>query len=85
MFVCFFLIAFSLPFSLGVIPEKAWRPAVPFYDFLAVMDDEAPGYAAQQHPQAKPAGRKVEGGEGTRRAGRETAFKPQTAPYHTEL
>lgn len=68
-----------------MIPEKSWRPPVPFHDFLAVMDEEAPGYAAQQRPKAKPAGKKLEEDEETRRAGRETDFKSQTAPHHTEL
>lgn len=65
-----------------MIPDKAWRPPVPFYDFLAVMDEEAPGAAAQQRPKAKPAGKNEEGDKKTRR---ETAFKPHTAPHHTEL
>ncbi|KAM9467049.1 thioredoxin domain-containing protein 16 [Clarias gariepinus] len=69
----------------GVIPDKAWRPPVPFYDFLAVMDEEAPGYAAQQRPKGKPADKKDEREKGTRHAGRATTLKPQTAPHHTEL
>lgn len=72
-------------FSLGVVPDKTWRPPVPFYDFLAIMDEEAPGYAAQQRPKAKRVGRKEEDDEETRSAGRETAFKPQTSSHHTEL
>ncbi|XP_058254828.1 thioredoxin domain-containing protein 16 isoform X1 [Hemibagrus wyckioides] len=68
--------------AVGVIPDKPWRPPVPFYDFLAVMDEEAPGSAAQRRPKAKPAGKNEEGDKKTRR---ETAFKPHTAPHHTEL
>lgn len=68
-----------------MISDKVWRPPAPFYDFLAVMDEEAPGYAAQQRPKAKPVGKKEEDDEETQHAGRETAFKPQTAPEHTEL
>ncbi|XP_060736419.1 thioredoxin domain-containing protein 16 isoform X1 [Tachysurus vachellii] len=71
--------------AAGVIPDKAWRPPVPFYDFLVVMDEEAPGYAAQRSPKAKPVGKKEEVDQETQHEGRETAFKPQTAPHHTEL
>ncbi|XP_053538942.1 thioredoxin domain-containing protein 16 isoform X3 [Ictalurus punctatus] len=71
--------------AAGVVPDKTWRPPVPFYDFLAIMDEEAPGYAAQQRPKAKRVGRKEEDDEETRSAGRETAFKPQTSSHHTEL
>ncbi|XP_026782684.3 thioredoxin domain-containing protein 16 [Pangasianodon hypophthalmus] len=71
--------------AAGVIPDKAWRPPVPFYDFLAVMDEEAPGYAAQQRPKAKHVVKKEEDDKKKRGAGRETAFKPQRTPRHTEL
>ncbi|XP_060789636.1 thioredoxin domain-containing protein 16 isoform X3 [Neoarius graeffei] len=71
--------------ATGVIPDKAWRPPAPFYDFLAIMDEEAPGYAAQQHLKAKPVDKKEEEDEETQHAGRETAFKSRTAPHHTEL
>ncbi|XP_073725326.1 thioredoxin domain-containing protein 16 [Misgurnus anguillicaudatus] len=37
----------------GVIPDKEWGPSVPFYDFLAIMDQEAPGYASQRGPKMK--------------------------------
>ncbi|XP_046711298.1 thioredoxin domain-containing protein 16 isoform X2 [Silurus meridionalis] len=69
----------------GVIPDQSWRPPVPFYDFLAVMDEEVPGYAAQQRPKEKPVGRKEVDDEQKRRAGKEMTFKPQTTSYHTEL
>ncbi|MBN3298842.1 TXD16 protein, partial [Amia calva] len=37
----------------GVISDGKWGPPVPFYDFLAIMDKEAPGFAAQRSPQSK--------------------------------
>ncbi|XP_072545094.1 thioredoxin domain-containing protein 16 [Salminus brasiliensis] len=63
----------------GVISDEAWGPPVPFYNFLAVMDEEAPGYAAQRGPKTKPGSKR-----GSER-GQETAFNPQTPPSHTEL
>ncbi|XP_019909919.1 thioredoxin domain-containing protein 16 isoform X3 [Esox lucius] len=37
----------------GVIGKDKWEPPVPFYDFLAVMDQEVPGYASQRSPKTK--------------------------------
>ncbi|XP_035388985.1 thioredoxin domain-containing protein 16 isoform X3 [Electrophorus electricus] len=54
----------------GAIPEVAWDPPVPFYDFLAIMDEEAPGYAAQRSPKVKPKGKKEQpAGEARQEAG----------------
>ncbi|XP_076151722.1 thioredoxin domain-containing protein 16 [Alosa pseudoharengus] len=39
----------------GVVPDERWEPSVPFFDFLSVMDEELPGYAAQRSPKAKTA------------------------------
>ncbi|KAL6477326.1 hypothetical protein MHYP_G00131610 [Metynnis hypsauchen] len=73
----------------GVVSDAAWGPPVPFYDFLAVMDEEAPGYAAQRSPKAKPGGKRgSERGQERSPAGRgetETAFNPQRPSAHTEL
>ncbi|KAL7872787.1 hypothetical protein AOLI_G00118580 [Acnodon oligacanthus] len=73
----------------GVVSDASWGPSVPFYDFLAVMDEEAPGYAAQRSPKTKPGGKRgSERGQERNPAGRgetETAFNPQTPPAHTEL
>lgn len=37
----------------GVVGDPRWTPAVAFYDFLSVMDQEAPGYASQRTPKTK--------------------------------
>ncbi|KAL2098499.1 hypothetical protein ACEWY4_004979 [Coilia grayii] len=39
----------------GVVPDDRWGPAVPFYDFLSVMDQELPGYATQRSARSKMA------------------------------
>ncbi|XP_062379571.1 thioredoxin domain-containing protein 16 [Sardina pilchardus] len=39
----------------GVVPDERWEPSVPFFDFLSVMDEELPGYAAQRSPKTKMA------------------------------
>ncbi|KAJ8411883.1 hypothetical protein AAFF_G00155210 [Aldrovandia affinis] len=41
----------------GVISDEKWGPPVPFYDFLSIMDQEAPGYAAQKTHKLKTRGR----------------------------
>uniref|UniRef100_A0A673G564 Thioredoxin domain-containing protein 16-like n=1 Tax=Sinocyclocheilus rhinocerous TaxID=307959 RepID=A0A673G564_9TELE len=41
----------------GLIPDGKWGPPVPFFDFLAIMDQEAPTYAAQRAPKIKTGGR----------------------------
>ncbi|KAF4102026.1 thioredoxin domain-containing protein 16 isoform X2 [Onychostoma macrolepis] len=41
----------------GLIPDGKWGPPVPFFDFLAIMDQEAPTYAAQRAPNMKTGGR----------------------------
>ncbi|KAL4656246.1 thioredoxin domain-containing protein 16 isoform X1 [Arapaima gigas] len=35
----------------GLILDEEWNPPVPFYNFLSIMDQEAPGYAAQRTPK----------------------------------
>ncbi|KAM6945711.1 thioredoxin domain-containing protein 16 [Aplochiton taeniatus] len=40
----------------GSMGDRRWAPAVPFYDFLAAMDQDVDGYAAQTHPKTKPRG-----------------------------
>ncbi|KAM4602145.1 thioredoxin domain-containing protein 16 [Polymixia lowei] len=37
----------------GMMADEHWTPAVPFYDFLSVMDQEVPGYAQQRTPKSK--------------------------------
>ncbi|XP_035234842.1 thioredoxin domain-containing protein 16 [Anguilla anguilla] len=44
----------------GVISDEKWGPPVPFYDFLSIMDQEAPGYAAQKAPRLKKRGKQAE-------------------------
>ncbi|KAJ8341122.1 hypothetical protein SKAU_G00334130 [Synaphobranchus kaupii] len=44
----------------GVISDEKWGPPVPFYDFLSIMDQEAPGYAAQKAPRQKKGGKQEE-------------------------
>uniref|UniRef100_A0AAY4AKR3 Thioredoxin domain-containing protein n=1 Tax=Denticeps clupeoides TaxID=299321 RepID=A0AAY4AKR3_9TELE len=39
--------------STGVVTDGTWTPAVPFYDFLSIMDEEMPGYASQRDPKTK--------------------------------
>uniref|UniRef100_A0A8C0Y768 Thioredoxin domain containing 16 n=1 Tax=Cyprinus carpio carpio TaxID=630221 RepID=A0A8C0Y768_CYPCA len=41
----------------GLIPDGKWGPPVPFFDFLAIMDQEAPTYAVQRAPKMKTGGR----------------------------
>uniref|UniRef100_A0A8C2PUW6 Thioredoxin domain containing 16 n=1 Tax=Cyprinus carpio TaxID=7962 RepID=A0A8C2PUW6_CYPCA len=41
----------------GLIPDGKWGPPVPFFDFLAIMDQEAPTYAVQRAPKMKSGGR----------------------------
>ncbi|KAJ7991016.1 hypothetical protein DPEC_G00292860 [Dallia pectoralis] len=76
----------------GVIGKEKWEPVVPFFDFLAAMDQEVPGYAAQRSPKtkAKPNEldreeeaekknrRGIHGGGGERRV-RAGSHKPQEA------
>ncbi|XP_062303219.1 thioredoxin domain-containing protein 16 isoform X1 [Osmerus eperlanus] len=37
----------------GVVGDDKWEPAVQFYDFLSVMDQEVPGYASQRSHKTK--------------------------------
>ncbi|XP_076833848.1 thioredoxin domain-containing protein 16 isoform X4 [Brachyhypopomus gauderio] len=79
--------------SAGAIPDTPWDPPVPFYDFLAVMDEEAPGYASQRNPKVKPEGKRERpAGEAMQEetaspagGGLGAALNPQTTPQHTEL
>lgn len=66
---------FILHWSLGLIPDGKRGPPVPFFDFLAIMDQEAPTYAAQRGPKMKNGGR-----EGNREQKHETPDQKQT-PY----
>ncbi|KAI4889220.1 hypothetical protein NFI96_022473 [Prochilodus magdalenae] len=70
----------------GAVSDEAWGPPVPFYDFLAVMDEESPGYAAQRSPKTKPGGKRgSERGQERNPAGRGETESAQTPPSHTEL
>lgn len=51
------LLLFFLGVLLGLIPDGKLDPPVPFFDFLAIMDQEAPTYAAQRAPKMKTGGR----------------------------
>ncbi|XP_022529032.2 thioredoxin domain-containing protein 16 isoform X3 [Astyanax mexicanus] len=69
----------------GMISDEAWGPPVPFYNFLSVMDEEAPGYAAQRSHKTKP-GAKRGSERGAEHNSPQTS--PQTSPQpppHTEL
>ncbi|KAK9959570.1 hypothetical protein ABG768_009686 [Culter alburnus] len=59
----------------GLIPDGKRGPPVPFFDFLAIMDQEAPTYAAQRGPKMKNGGR-----EGNREQKHEAPDQKQT-PY----
>uniref|UniRef100_A0A8C1IX90 Thioredoxin domain containing 16 n=1 Tax=Cyprinus carpio TaxID=7962 RepID=A0A8C1IX90_CYPCA len=43
--------------SAGLIPDGKWGPPVPFFDFLAIMDQEALTYTAQKGLKMKTGGR----------------------------
>lgn len=78
----------TLILLVGVIPDTKWGPPVPFYDFLAIMDQDAPGYASQRDPKMKSGAK-----EGDRQQKdttpdqRQTSKspKPQTPHEHSEL
>lgn len=82
-------VTFLFLLLLGVIPDSKWGPPVPFYDFLAIMDQEAPGYASQRDPKMK-AGAKEGHREQTdmtsnQRQTTHSSPKPQAPPEHSEL
>ena len=67
----------------GTMGEDGWRPAAPLYDFLSVMDHEAPGYARPSSPRVKT-GEGEEGG-GREGGGGEREAQPSRPPWHSEL
>ncbi|XP_059904976.1 thioredoxin domain-containing protein 16 [Gadus macrocephalus] len=67
----------------GTMGDDGWRPAAPLYDFLSVMDHEAPGYARPSSPRAKT-GDGEEGG-GREEGGGEREAQPSRPPWHAEL
>ncbi|XP_023653579.2 thioredoxin domain-containing protein 16 isoform X3 [Paramormyrops kingsleyae] len=44
----------------GFILDKNWGPPVSFYNFLSIMDQQLPGYAAQRTPESKKRGMEAE-------------------------
>lgn len=73
----------------GVIPDRKWGPPVPFYDFLAIMDQEAPGYASQRDPKmktgAKEGHREQKDMTSNQRQTTHSSPKPQAPREHSEL
>ncbi|XP_077095218.1 thioredoxin domain-containing protein 16 isoform X1 [Siphateles boraxobius] len=70
----------------GLIPDGKWGPPVPFFDFLAIMDQEAPTYAAQRGPKMKNGGR--EGNREQKPNQKQTPHpspNPQAPRQHSEL
>lgn len=79
--LCFFSVVLS-----GLIPDGKWVPPVPFFDFLAIMDQEAPTYAAQRGPKMKNGGR--EGNREQKPNQKQTPHpspNPQAPRQHSEL
>lgn len=73
---------------LGVIPDTIWSPPVPFYDFLATMDKEAPGYASQRDPKMKTGakgGHREQDMPPNQRQTTLSSPKPQVPHEHSEL
>ncbi|KAK2879002.1 hypothetical protein Q8A67_019793 [Cirrhinus molitorella] len=73
----------------GLIPDGKWGPPVPFFDFLAIMDQEAPTYAAQRGPKTKT-GRREDHREQkhvtpNQRQTSHTSQNPQAPRQHSEL
>ncbi|XP_052009390.1 LOW QUALITY PROTEIN: thioredoxin domain-containing protein 16 [Xyrauchen texanus] len=75
----------------GVIPDGKWGPPVPFYDFLAIIDQEVPGYASQRGPKMKTGGRedhKEQGKKDVAHNQRQTSHpspNPHAPHQHSEL
>ncbi|XP_030636824.1 thioredoxin domain-containing protein 16 [Chanos chanos] len=77
----------------GMIPNEELRPSVGFYDFLAIMDREVPGYAAQRIPRGKSGareGRKLQPQQEEQRGAHEgqapgASLSPGTPHQHSEL
>ncbi|KAM3849222.1 thioredoxin domain-containing protein 16 [Diretmus argenteus] len=72
----------------GTMGEDHWAPVVPFYDFLSVMDQEAPGYAQQRTPKSKEKKKskeEEEDEERRRRRRKKRDSSPSTPPLHSEL
>ncbi|XP_067311910.1 thioredoxin domain-containing protein 16 isoform X2 [Pseudorasbora parva] len=70
----------------GLIPDGKWSPPVPFFDFLAIMDQEAPTYAAQRGPKMKNGVR--EGNSEQKPNQKQTPHpspNPQAPRQHSEL
>ncbi|XP_006632551.3 thioredoxin domain-containing protein 16 isoform X1 [Lepisosteus oculatus] len=70
----------------GVIADEKWAPPVPFYDFLAIMDKEVPGFATQRTPKSKDMFQEVEEKDLEGEVGPSPPQSGSTAPHpHTEL
>ncbi|XP_016347887.1 thioredoxin domain-containing protein 16 isoform X1 [Sinocyclocheilus anshuiensis] len=73
----------------GLIPDGKWGPPVPFFDFLAIMDQEAPTYAAQRAPKMKTGGREdhreQKHGTPNQRQTPHPSPNPQAPRQHSEL
>ncbi|XP_057199953.1 thioredoxin domain-containing protein 16 [Triplophysa rosa] len=72
----------------GVIPDTKWSPPVPVYDFLATMDQEAPGYASQRDPKMKTGAKEGHRDQDMTPNQRQTTHsspKPQAPHEHSEL
>jgi len=69
-----------------LIPDEKWGPPVPFFDFLEIMDQEAPTYAVQRGPKMKNGGR--EGNRKQKPNQKQTPHpspNPQAPHQHSEL
>ncbi|TRY65227.1 hypothetical protein DNTS_002935 [Danionella cerebrum] len=69
----------------GSIPDVKWGPPVPFFDFLAIMDQEAPNYAAQRVPKIKTGGSADHKEQGHVISDPYPSPSPQAHQQHTEL
>ncbi|XP_685017.4 thioredoxin domain-containing protein 16 [Danio rerio] len=73
----------------GLIPDVKWGPPVPFFDFLAIMDQEAPTYAAQKAPKTKNGGRENHKEQNhvtpNQSQGPHPSANPQAPRRHSEL
>ncbi|RXM92075.1 hypothetical protein EOD39_20516 [Acipenser ruthenus] len=55
----------GLLYAAGVLSDEQWGPPVPLFDFLAVMDEAVPGFAAQRTEEEEEEEEEEEG-EGER-------------------
>ncbi|XP_048830089.1 thioredoxin domain-containing protein 16 isoform X2 [Brienomyrus brachyistius] len=70
----------------GFILDKNWGPPVSFYNFLSIMDQQLPGYAAQRTPESTKRGMEAEhrdkqSGQ-TEQGARDTKHWPQEPSPH---